>query len=67
MTRAVNCFVIDMKGRQNLRAYEIPSAVGMRGLFVPELKGEFDFIGSRFEAMQRAGQLRPATTLLEGQ
>ena len=55
-------FVIDFKGHENLAAQEIPSAVGMRGLYIGQpLDGEYDFHRSRFEQMIRDGVLRPAS------
>ena len=55
-------FVIDFKGQENLAAQEIPSAVGMRGLYIGDsLDGEYDFPAYRFEQMLRDGTLRPAS------
>lgn len=53
-------FAIDFKGRTNLPAVEIPSAVGMRGLYVPD-HGEFDWYGWQFAAMLQDGTLRPCS------
>ena len=55
-------FAIDFKGYENLSAQEIPSAVGMRGLYIgDQIDGEYDFHTSRFEQMLRDGTLRPAS------
>jgi hypothetical protein len=55
-------YAIDFKGHTNLAAQEIPSAVGMRGLYIGDaLKGEYDFQTYRFEQMLRDGTLRPAS------
>ena len=54
-------FAIDFKGQNNLTAQEIPSAVGMRGFYIGELKGEYDFCKYRVESMLRDGTLRPAS------
>lgn len=54
-------FAIDFKGQTNLTAYEIISAVGMRGFFIPELCGDFDFWTHRVEGMLASGELRPVS------
>lgn len=54
-------FAIDFKGQINLTAVEIPSAVGMRGFYIPELNGEYDFQTYRIEGMLRSGDLRPVS------
>ena len=54
-------YAIDFKGLTNLAAQEIPSAVGMRGLYIGgELNAEYDFAAYRFEQMLSEGTLRPA-------
>lgn len=64
-------YAIDFKDRKNLTAYEIPSAVGMTGLYIPELvapgcnanSAEYDFKNYRFQSMLRSGQVRPISIL----
>jgi hypothetical protein len=54
-------YAIDFKGHTNLPSQEIPSAVGMRGLYIGgALNGEYDFPTYRFEQMLLDGTLRPA-------
>jgi hypothetical protein len=36
-------YAIDFKGHKNLLAQEIPSAVGMRGFYIHDLGGDYDF------------------------
>lgn len=54
-------YALDFKGRRNLFAQEIPSAVGMRGFYIADLDGEYDFFTYDFDAMVRAGTARPAS------
>lgn len=57
-------FAIDFKGHENLNAQEVPSAVGMRGLYIGgALDGEYDFRSGRLENMIADGSLRPASWL----
>lgn len=56
-------FSIDFKGRTNLIAQEIISAVGMRGFYIKELGGDFDFWNSRVEGMIASGELRPISII----
>lgn len=54
-------YAIDFKGRRNLLAQEIPSAVGMVGFFIPDLGGDYDFNKSRFEGMIARNEARPVS------
>jgi hypothetical protein len=54
-------FAIDFKGQTNLTAFEIVSAVGMRGFFIPELAGDYDFWTYNVEGMIARGELRPVS------
>lgn len=56
-------FAIDFKGHTNLIAVEIPSAVGMRGLYIRDLGGEYDFRHSDFDARIRAGSFRECSRI----
>jgi hypothetical protein len=52
-------YALDFKGRNNLLAQEIPSAVGMRGFYIHELGGEYDF--RDFEYRIAKGEAREVT------
>nr|DAF77098.1 MAG TPA: hypothetical protein [Caudoviricetes sp.] len=52
-------YAIDFKGHKNLLAQEIPSAVGMIGLYIPALKGDYDFKSYDFKARVERGEFRP--------
>lgn len=54
-------FIVDIKGHKNLEAVEIPSAVGMRGLYIHELAGEYDYPTYEFEARLGNGVFRTAS------
>jgi hypothetical protein len=56
-------FAIDFKGQTNLIATEIPSAVGMRGLYVPDLGDAYDFLESDFNARVRSGAFRECSRI----
>lgn len=56
-------FSIDFKGQTNLTAQEIPSAVGMRGFYIVELEGDYDFWTHRVEGMIASGELRPISRI----
>lgn len=49
---------IDFKGLKNVIAQEIPSAVGMVGLYIPELGGDYDFKSYDFKARVARGEFR---------
>lgn len=51
-------FAVDFKGQKNLVAYEICSAVGMIGLFIPALDGDYDFASYDFKARVARGEFR---------
>jgi len=54
-------FSIDFKGHKNILAQEICSAVGMRGLFIPALNGDYDFSSFDFNARVNRGEFRPVS------
>lgn len=54
-------YAIDFKGRTNLLAQEIPSAVGMVGFYIHALGGDYDFPKSRFEGMIARNEARPVS------
>ncbi|QIW87577.1 hypothetical protein Ab1vBOLIVR4_gp60 [Agrobacterium phage OLIVR4] len=51
-------YAIDFKGHKNLLAQEIPSAVGMIGLYIPALDGDYDFKSYDFQARIARGEFR---------
>lgn len=54
----VKMYKIDFKGLKNIDAQEIPSAVGMVGLFIPALGGDYDFSSFDFKARVSRGEFR---------
>lgn len=53
-------FAIDHFGETNLTAQEVPSAVGMRGFYIPG-RGTFDWPAYLVRRMERDGTLRPCS------
>lgn len=51
-------YKVDFKGHKNIYAQEIPSAVGMVGLFIPALGGDFDFSYIDFKGRVSRGEFR---------
>lgn len=51
-------YKVDFKGHKNVDAQEIPSAVGMVGLYIPALGGDFDFSSHDFKARVARGEFR---------
>lgn len=51
-------YAIDFKGHKNLVAQEIPSAVGMIGLYIPALDGDYDFRSYDFKDRVSRGEFR---------
>lgn len=51
-------YAIDFKGQKNILAQEIPSAVGMIGLYIPALGGDYDFKSYDFQARVERGEFR---------
>jgi hypothetical protein len=57
----MSTYAIDFKGRKNLIAYEIPSAVGMIGFYIPDLDGDYDFFEYRWRGMLDRHEARPCS------